>query len=101
MHKMTILYGPSEDQPGFRRYYEQTHVPLARAMRGLVEWNLVWSDDPHAPYPLVAELVTESADAMDEMLDSAAGRAANADLDNFVTGEVVFLRGDVERVGLS
>jgi uncharacterized protein (TIGR02118 family) len=101
MHKMTILYGPATDQQAFRDYYEDTHVPLARRMRGLAEWNLVWSDDPASPYPLVAELVTATSADMDAMLDSAEGRAANADLANFVTGDVVFLRGDVETVALS
>lgn len=97
---MTILYGPSTDQEHFRRYYLDTHVPLARRMRGLTAWRLVWSDDPASEYPLVAELETETAAAMDAMLDSPEGRAANRDLDDFVTGTVVFLRGDVDEVAL-
>ncbi|MFJ3379446.1 EthD family reductase [Curtobacterium sp. NPDC090217] len=98
---MTILYGPATDQAAFRRYYDDVHVPLARSMPGMTAWNLVWSDDPASPYPLVAELVTATAADMDAMLDSPEGRAANADLANFVTGEVVFLRGDVEPVALA
>lgn len=96
---MTILYGVDDDPVAFRRYYTQTHVPLASAMEGLTGWTLSWIDPASSNrYQLVAELFAESAEALDAVLASPAGRAANADLDNFVTGTVEFLRGDVEEV---
>ncbi|MDQ2848629.1 MAG: EthD family reductase [Actinomycetota bacterium] len=100
---MTILYGIPTDPEAFRRYYYDTHIPLARRMKGLTGWNLQWIDnDPAAPgqYLLVADLYAESADAMNAILASPEGKAASADLDNFVTGGVEFLAGVEEQVDL-
>lgn len=101
MHRMTILYGVPTDPDRFRRYYYDTHIPIAKRMKGLTGWNLSWIDDPASQYLLVAELYAESAAAMDAILASPEGVAASADLDNFVTGGVVFLRGHEEQVELS
>ncbi len=38
---------------------------------------------------------------MQAVLDSPEGKAANADLANFVTGSVEFLNGDEEQVDLA
>ena len=96
MHRMTILYGVDDDPDAFQRYYRGTHVPLASRMKGLTGWTLCWIDPASSSrYQLVAELYAESAEALDDVLASPAGRAASADLDNFVTGGVEFLRGDV------
>ncbi|MEJ5943972.1 EthD family reductase [Pseudokineococcus basanitobsidens] len=102
-HRMVIVYGAPEDPAAFRRYYEDHHVPLARAMAGLTRWDLVWLDrggDGDGRYALVAELTAESAEAMDRVLATPEGRAARDDLERFVTGTVDFLRGDVEEVAL-
>lgn len=103
MHRMTILYGRPQDPEAFRSYYYSTHIPLARKMRGLTGWNLSWIDqgiDASSRYILVAELYAESSSAMDTILASPEGQAASADLANFVTGTVEFLRGDEEQVEL-
>jgi uncharacterized protein (TIGR02118 family) len=103
MYRMTILYGTPNDPAEFRRYYYDTHIPIARRMKGLTGWNLSWIDnDPAAPskYLLVAELYAESADAMSAILASPEGQAASADLANFVTGTVEFLPGAEEQVAL-
>ena len=100
MHRLTILYATPEDPAAFRSYYETTHVPVARAMEGLTAWNLSWLD-PADEYVLVADLYAETSEAMDEILDSPGGRAASADLDNFVTAPVTFLRGDEVAVTLA
>lgn len=104
MHKMTILYGVDDDPDAFRRYYLEQHVPLAGRMRGLTGWTLSWiGPGPDGPgrYQLVAELYAESAAALDAVLDSPEGRAANADLANFVRGGVEFLRGEEDQVAVS
>lgn len=99
MHRMTILYGVDEDPAAFRRYYQESHIPLASQMEGLTGWNLSWIDPVSSSrYQLVAELYAESAEALDAVLASPAGRAASADLERFVTGTVEFLRGPVEEV---
>ncbi len=100
MHRMTILYGMPDNPEAFRRYYYDTHIPIARQMKGLTGWNLSWVDDPSSRYLLIAELYTASATAMDEILASPEGVAASANLDNFVTGGVEFLRGEEEQVEL-
>ncbi|MBA8793023.1 uncharacterized protein (TIGR02118 family) [Friedmanniella endophytica] len=109
---MTILYERPDDLAAFRRYYEDTHVPLARRMPGLTGWNLCWLDEAAGDaaadgvgagtdWALVAELYTVDREAMTAMLDSPEGRAARADLDNFVTARVVFLTGDEVEVALA
>lgn len=101
---MTILYGVPDDPAAFRDYYDRVHIPLARRMRGLTGWNLSWIDqdgDVPSRYILVAELYAESRAAMDAILASPEGRAARADLDNFVTGTVEFLTGEEEEVALA
>lgn len=35
MYRMTILYGTPTDPEAFRRYYYDTHIPIARRMKGL------------------------------------------------------------------
>ncbi len=110
MHRLTILYGMPTDPDQFRRYYEQTHIPLARKMTGLTGWTLSWMDqDPKADrsdetpsrYFLVAELYAADREAMAAIMASPQGRAANADLENFVTGGVEFLAGDEIEVALA
>jgi uncharacterized protein (TIGR02118 family) len=101
MHRMTILYGVDDDPAAFRRYYYETHIPIAAQMQGLTGWNLSWIDPASSSrYQLVAELYAESAEALAAVLASPEGRAASADLDNFVTGSVEFLTGDEEQVPL-
>lgn len=100
MYRLTILYGAPTDPEHFRRYYREVHIPLARHMTGLTAWNLSWMDDA-SEYILVAELYTPDRAAMDEVLASPAGTAARDDLDNFVTGGVLFLAGTEEEVALA
>ncbi|MHA6627212.1 EthD family reductase [Pseudonocardia sichuanensis] len=97
---MTILYGTPTDPAAFRSYYTDTHVPIARKMRGLTGWNLQWLDG-NPDYILVAELYAEDEAAMNAILASPEGVAASADLENFVTGGVTFLTGEEEQVALS
>jgi uncharacterized protein (TIGR02118 family) len=100
VYRMTILYGTPADPAAFREYYLETHIPIARKMKGLTGWNLQWTDG-NPDWILVAELYAEDKAAMDAVLASPEGRAASEDLDNFVTGGVVFLTGEEEQVALS
>jgi uncharacterized protein (TIGR02118 family) len=104
VHRLTILYDRPDDPDAFRRYYYETHIPLARRMRGLTGWNLSWIEDDQdgaSRYLLVCELYAETSEHMDAILASPEGRAASDDLTNFVTAPVDFLRGDEEQVELS
>ena len=101
MHRMTILYGTPTDPEHFDRYYRDSHIPVASAMEGLTRWTLSWMDEASeaaSGYHLVAELFAESSEALDVILASPTGTAASADLGNFVTGGVTFLRGDETEV---
>jgi uncharacterized protein (TIGR02118 family) len=100
VYRMTILYGQPVDAVAFRDYYESTHIPIARKMKGLTGWNLSWLD-PGSAYFLIAELYAESAEELQDILDSPEGAAANADLENFVTGTVEFLCGPEVPVALA
>jgi len=100
MYRMTILYGGPHDPDTFGRYYDDTHVPVARKMDGLTGWNLSRGEsDPEHPSPWlpIAELYAVSKAAMDAVLGSSADLAASADLANFVTGSVTSLRGPDEQ----
>lgn len=102
MHRMTILYGRPADPEAFDAYYRDVHLPIARRMEGLTGWTLTWVDsqsgDVGPPLHLVVELYAESAEAMDAVLASEAGQAASADVPNFASGGVTFLRGTQEQV---
>lgn len=102
MHRMTILYGRPEDPKAFDAYYRDVHLPIARKMRGLAGWELTWIDsqqgDVGPALHLVVDLWADDEATMDRVLASEAGRAASADVPNFATGGVTFLRGEAERV---
>ncbi len=104
MYRVTILYGMPDDPAAFRQYYYDTHIPIARKMRGLTGWNLSWVEPgPGSPatYLLVAELYARDQESMDAILASPEGQAASADLANFVTGTVEFWFGSEEQVELN
>ncbi|WP_255953261.1 EthD family reductase [Streptomyces odontomachi] len=100
MHRMTILYGTPADPAAFDHYYREVHIPIARRMKGLTGWtmNHLATDQDPSPYHLVVDLYAESRAAMDAILASPEGRAASADVPNFATGGVTFLRGEEEVV---
>ena len=95
MYRLTVLYGHPEDPADFDAYYEDTHIPIARKMQGLVGWTIgkCESADPseNAPYYLVVNLLTETAADMERMLKSPEGRATLEDVPNFATGGVCFM----------
>ena len=105
MHRMTILYGRPTDPEAFDTYYRDVHLPIARRMRGLTGWDLTWvrsqEGDVGPPLHLVVDLYAEDEEAMDRVLASEAGQAASADVPNFATGGVTFLRGTPEPVETS
>jgi uncharacterized protein (TIGR02118 family) len=104
MYRMTILYGIPDDPDEFRRYYTQTHIPIARQMKGLTGWTLSWIENtterPSSLF-LIAELYAESAGAMNIALNSPEGLAASADVANFASGSVEFLMGPEEEVAFA
>lgn len=100
MYRLTVLYGHPKDPAEFDRYYRQVHIPLARKMKGIAGWTIgkcqgiELGSEP--PYYLLVGLYTESAEAMQTMLDSPEGQATVADVPNFATGGVTFMFDEEE-----
>ena len=42
MYRLTVLYGRPKDPDAFDEYYRDVHIPIARRMRGLIDWTLTW-----------------------------------------------------------
>lgn len=91
MHRLTVLYGPPVDPEHFRRYYVDTHLPLAAKLPGLIrsDYSLdVAKLGEDNPYFAVFHGDFESAQAMADALDSPAGKAVAGDIPNYATGGV-------------
>ena len=40
MIRLTVLYGHPESPVEFDRYYQETHIPLARKIKGITGWTI-------------------------------------------------------------
>jgi uncharacterized protein (TIGR02118 family) len=71
----------------FRRYWKETHAPIAKEMPGLKEYvqNHAHSDPEgnEPPYDGFDELYFESQEAMEEALATSEGEATLGDMPNF------------------
>lgn len=95
MFRLTVLYGHPTDPEGFQKYYHETHIPLARQMKGLRGWTIGICEPVvsgvQPPYYMVVSLFTDSRVEMEAVLASPEGQATVADVPNFATGGVTFL----------
>ena len=87
-----VLYKrPEMSTDEFRRYWEETHAPIAAKMPGVREYvqNHAVSDPEgeEPPYAGVAELVFDTPEDMQQGLGSEEAQAAIADLPNFTDEE--------------
>jgi uncharacterized protein (TIGR02118 family) len=100
MVRLTILYGQPTDPRAFDEYYQRTHMPIARKMRGWSRWTLervvANPGEPLPPYHLVVGLYAASVEEMARILAAPESQAAAADVPNFATGGVTFLTTEVE-----
>lgn len=100
MTRLTVLYGHPDDPAAFDQYYHETHIPLARKIKGLKGWTIGKCDSiapgEEPPYYLIVGLYADSRNAMDAILESPEGQAAVADLANFATGGAKFIYNDEE-----
>ena len=79
VHRITIQYAEPSDPVAFDEHYRSSHVPLARAVPGLVRVNLSHPrGGPDAPY-LVAELWFDDSDGLRAALKSPEMAATTAD----------------------
>lgn len=102
MIRLLVLYGHPQDPAAFDKYYQETHIPIAKRIKGLKKWTIGKvqpnPDGQPAPYYYVADLYVESRAAFDELLASPEGQAAVADVPNYATGGATFLYTEVEEV---
>lgn len=95
MATLIALYNKPEDPEAFDRYYHASHVPLAKKIAGLRRYQIsagaVGSAQSDSPYHLVAMLTFDSLEAIQQALDSEAGRATAGDLSNFAQAGVELL----------
>ncbi len=100
MIQLTVLYGYPQDQGAFDRYYQQTHGPLARKIPGLKGYiankPAAISPQERSPYYLIAELYFENMETLQTGLRSPEGEAAAGDTQNFATGGVTTVIGEVQ-----
>lgn len=102
MVRLLVLYGQPEDPAAFDIYYHETHIPLAKRMKGLKKWTVGKvtgsADGKPSPYYYLADLYMESRAAFDELLASPEGQAAVADVPNYATGGATFLYTEIEEL---
>ncbi len=99
MIQLTALYGHPQDPAAFDRYYRETHVPLAKTLPGLKGYTAnkpaPLNPQEQSPYYLIADLYFDDMGALQAALQSHAGQAAAGDLQNFATGGVTLVAGEV------
>lgn len=100
MIQLTALYDHPQDQEAFDRYYQQTHAPLATKIPGLKGYTankpVAVNPQERSPYYLIAELYFENMEALQAALQSPEGHAAAGDTQNFATGGVTLVIGEVQ-----
>ena len=94
MARIVALYPAPQDPAEFDRYYETTHVEIAKKMPGLRSIEL--SKGPvisptGGTYHRVGTLRFDSMEAMQKAIDSPEGQATAADVQTFATGGVTLL----------
>jgi len=94
MHKLIALYQAPEDPDAFMAHYGDVHMPLVRAVPGLVEakaWRVKGDAmGGEAPF-LIAEMSYPDEATFNAAMASAENRAAGKDLMSFARGKVKLL----------
>ena len=103
MAQLMVLYHTPEDSSAFDAHYARVHIPLAKSIPGLRDYQIsngpASTPDGHSPYHLIATLTFDSVDAIKAGLSPKEGGAAGADLGNFATGGAngrMFVTSDVQ-----
>jgi uncharacterized protein (TIGR02118 family) len=94
MHRLLVLYPPPSDPDHFRSYYEDTHLPLAAKLPGLLAYRYsfdVAAAEGESPYFCVFEADFDDAAALSAARASSEGQAVRADVQKYATGGAVVL----------
>ena len=92
MHRLLVLYNEPKDPAHFKKYYVETHVPLANKIPGIKNARFSFDVKPlgpgKAPYFCVFEADFESEAALMSGLGSKEGQAVAGDVPNYASGGV-------------
>ncbi len=105
MHKLLVLYNAPKDPTHFRKYYVETHLPLASKIPGVK--SSCYSFDVKAmgpgnlgpgnsPYFCIFEAEFESEAALMGALASKEGQAVANDVPNYASGGVTMVHFPVK-----
>ena len=89
MVRLIALFNTPEDPAAFDAHYRDVHTPIVRRYPGLRELRLSklsGAGGLPTPFYLMAEMVFDSREALDEAIASEAGRQSGRDLRNFAMG---------------
>ena len=90
MAQVIVTYKTPKDPAAFDRYYAETHIPLAKKMPGLRNFQIsqgpVGSPAGASGIHLVAILTFDNMAAVGAAFGSPEGKAAAGDVANFATG---------------
>lgn len=99
MHKITVLYHHPHDTAAFEKYYNETHLPMAKQMAGISKVELTkFVRTPTGEEPefyRMAELFFISEEQMVETMASPEGQDVINDTHNFATNGMKVLIGQV------
>jgi 4-carboxymuconolactone decarboxylase len=99
MHKVLALYPPAKDPAHFKRYYEETHLPLAMQLPGLLSSRYSFSLEgvgSPSPYFCIWEGAFADEAAMGAAMQSPIGQRVAADVANYATGGVTLLHYEAQ-----
>ncbi len=93
MIKLIALYRTPDNPAAFDEHYRTVHMPLAQKMPGLRQMEIshmkpVGSAQTTSSYYLMAEMTFDNEQALQEALQSDAGKASARDLQVFAQGLV-------------
>jgi uncharacterized protein (TIGR02118 family) len=94
MHRLLVLYNEPKDPAHFKKYYTETHVPLAGKLPGVKSMSYSFDVKPLGPgqkYFCVFEADFESEAALMSALGSSEGKAVARDVPNYASGGVTMV----------
>ncbi len=93
MVKFVALYKKPDDVDAFEKHYQETHLPLAKKMNGLLKLEVSHMNGSPAGEPkfyMMAELYFEDKNTMFAALNSDEGKAAAKDI-MAVAGDIIHM----------
>lgn len=102
MAELVVLYKTPQDAAAFDKYYEETHIPLAKKLPGLRKYTVskgpVGTPAGPSQYHLIARLTFDSLADIQKAFGTPEGNAAAADVPKFASGGVEMQMFDTKEV---